>query len=88
VTGNTTPAPGPGSAYELSGANEGKVAAFIGKRVEITGMLKPAATAGGRATGGDTAGKPPRGVDVLSKDLQLRELEVTAVKASTTGSCP
>ena len=71
-------------AYELTGANEGKTAQFTGKRVEITGMLKTAGTA---PTGGPTAGAPPRGVDVASEDLKLRELEVTSVR-ETTGNCP
>ena len=74
-------------AYELTGANEGKTAQFSGKRVEITGMLKPAETAGTSPTGGPTAGAPPRGVDVASEDLKLRELEVTSVR-ETAGNCP
>ena len=73
-------------AYELTGANESKAKEFVGKRVEITGTLKPAEMAGGAPTGGATAGKPPSGVDVASKDLKLRELEVTTVTA-TTGTC-
>lgn len=74
-------------AYELTGANESKAKEFVGKRVEITGTLKPAEmTATGKPTGGATAGKPPTGVDVASKDLQLRELEVMTVTAST-GTC-
>jgi hypothetical protein len=74
-------------AYELTGENEGKVKEFVGKRVEITGTLKPAeATSTGRPTGGATAGKPPSGVDVTSQDLKLRELNVMSVKAAT-GTC-
>jgi hypothetical protein len=76
------------AAYELTGANEEKVKEFVGKRVEITGKLKPAeVTPSGAPTGGATAGAPPRGVDVASKDLQLRELEVISV-APATGTCP
>lgn len=74
------------AAYELTGANESKAKEFVGKRVEITGTLKPAETAGGAPTGGATAGRPPSGVDVASKDLKLRELEVTTVTAAT-GTC-
>jgi hypothetical protein len=75
-------------AYELTGPNEAKVASHIGKRVEISGKLKPTeTTASGRPTGGATAGKPPTGIDVVSKDLKLRELEVASVKEAT-GSCP
>jgi hypothetical protein len=76
------------TAYELTGPNEGLVAQHVGKRVEITGTLKPAeVTASGRPTGGATAGAPPEGVDVTSKDLRLRELEITTVRAAT-GTCP
>jgi hypothetical protein len=76
------------TAFELSGSNEGQVKAYMGKRVEITGTLKPSETdAGGRPTGGATAGRPPEGVDVTSKDLKLRELEVSTVKEAS-GTCP
>ena len=75
------------AAYELSGPNEGKVGQYVGKRVEIMGRLKPAEVAGAAPTGGPTAGAPPRGVDVVSKDLQLREVEVTSVKEAP-GTCP
>jgi hypothetical protein len=75
-------------AYELTGANESKAKEFVGKRVEISGTLKPAAAAAtGKPTGGATAGPPPTGLDVTSKDLQLREIEVMTVTASTTGTC-
>jgi hypothetical protein len=63
------------AAYELTGANEKLAAPHVGHRVEITGTLKA-----GSASGGPTAGAPPRGTDVVSKDLKLPELEVTAVK--------
>jgi hypothetical protein len=74
----TTTAGGP--AYELTGANEKLAAAHVGHRVEITGTLKPGEAGASGATGGATAGKPPKGVDVVSKDLRLRELEVASVK--------
>jgi hypothetical protein len=75
------------TAYELTGSGEGKAKDFIGKRVQITGKLKAAEVgAAGRPTGGATAGAPPSGVDVASKDLKLRELEVTSVSAAT-GTC-
>ena len=75
-------------AYELSGANEGQLAKYVGHRVEISGNLKAAEVgAGGQPTGGATAGSPPAGVDVVSKDLKLRELEVASVKEAT-GTCP
>ena len=75
-------------AYELTGPNEGQVGQYVGRRVEISGTLKAAeTTGGGQPTGGATAGQPPRGVDVASKDLKLREVEVTSVKEAT-GTCP
>jgi hypothetical protein len=56
--------------------------------VEITGTIRPAeTTAGGKPTGGATSGPPPAGLDVTSKDLKLRELEVSSVSAAT-GRCP
>jgi hypothetical protein len=73
--------------YELSGANEKQAEQFVGRRVEIAGRLKPAEIGASGPTGGPTAGAPPSGVDVISKDLKLRELEVTSVRA-TTGTCP
>jgi hypothetical protein len=74
-------------AYELTGTNEGKASQFVGKRVEITGTLKPGETAGAAATGGPTAGAPPRGIDVAGEDLKLREVEVASVR-EMTGTCP
>jgi hypothetical protein len=84
-TGATAAAP---AAYELTGSNEGQAGQFVGKRVEISGKLKAAETsATGAPTGGATAGKPPTGTDVVSKDLKLREIEVTSIKEAT-GTCP
>jgi hypothetical protein len=83
----TSTAGSAGAAYELTGSGEGQAAKFVGKRVEITGMIKAAeTTSSGAATGGPTAGAPPSGVDVTSKDLKLRELEVSSVREAT-GSC-
>ena len=64
-----------GTAYELTGSKEGDAAAFVGKRVEITGMVKPMSS-----TGGPTANVPG------SQDLKLSELEVSAIR-ETTGTC-
>lgn len=79
---------GASTAYELTGSNEGQAQQFVGKRVEITGTLKRAEVSAAGPTGGPTAGKPPSGVDATSKDLKLRELEVSSVRAATTGTCP
>jgi hypothetical protein len=77
-----------GAAYELTGPNEGQLSTYVGKRVEITGQIKKAeTTASGKPTGGATAGEPPRGVDVTSTDLKLREFEVASVREAP-GTCP
>ena len=86
TSGTTPPAAAP-MAFELSGPNEEKVAEFVGKRVEIIGKLKPAEMGAAGPTGGASAGKPPTGVDVASKDLKLREVDVTSVKEAP-GTCP
>jgi hypothetical protein len=65
------------TAYELTGPNEGRAATYVGKRVEISGVLKPTDTA---PAGGATANVPG------SQDLKLRELEITTVR-ETTGTC-
>ena len=75
-------------AYELTGPGEGQAAAFVGKRVEVMGRMKAEEIGASGPTGGPTAGAPPSGVDVTSKDLKLREFEVTSIKAAATGSCP
>jgi hypothetical protein len=74
--------------YKLTGANEGKASQFVGKRVVITGTLKPAGTARAARTGGPTAGGPPPQIDVFAgEDLRLRELDMTSVR-ETAGTCP
>ena len=65
------------TAYELTGPNEGRAATYVGKRVEITGTLKPTDTA---PAGGATANVPG------SRDLKLRELEIASIKEGT-GAC-
>jgi hypothetical protein len=64
-------------AYELTGTHEGDASEFVGKRVEITGMMKPTTA----APGGPTASVPG------SSDLKLEELEVTTIRAAS-GTCP
>jgi hypothetical protein len=74
--------------YKLTGANEGKVSQFVGRRVEITGTVKPAETPGAAPTRRPTAGGPPAQIDVFAgEDLKLRELDVTSVR-ETPGTCP
>jgi hypothetical protein len=74
-------------AYELTGKNESQVEQYVGRRVEIVGRLKAGETGAMGPTGGATAGAPPKGIDVTSPDLKLRELEVTSVR-ETSGTCP
>jgi hypothetical protein len=81
-------AAGPGVAYELTGKNEGMAAQHVGRRVEISGTLKAAEmNASGTPTGGPSAGRPPSGVDVVSKDLKIREIEVESIREVGT-TCP
>jgi hypothetical protein len=63
------------TAFELSGDAEGEASRFVGRRVEISGMLKAQESA---QAGGPTANAP------LSNDLQLREIDVTSVRASSS----
>jgi hypothetical protein len=67
-----------GLAYEVTGSGEGQLKQHAGKRVEITGTIKPAET---------TAGKPTGGANVTGQDLKLPELEIATVRAAT-GECP
>lgn len=69
---------GAGVAYEVTGSGEEQLKQHAGKRVEITGTVKAAETAGGKPTGG--AATPMAG------DLKLQELEITSVRPAT-GEC-
>lgn len=88
ATGATGTTGAPAQPYTLTGANEAKLSQFVGKRVETTGTLKPAAqTASGAPATGPTAGGSPPQIDVFAgEDLKLRELEVTSVR-ETAGTC-
>ena len=64
-------APG-AAAYELTGKGEPELEAFVGRRVEITGIMKSAElTVDGRAAGG---------VDPIGRDLHLREVNMASFK--------
>ena len=62
-----TLAPG-AAAYELTGKGEPELKQFVGRRVEISGILK----------GGDITvdGRAEGGFDPIGRDLELRELSV------------
>ena len=70
-----TLAPG-AAAYELTGKGEPELEAFVGHRVEISGILK----------GGDLTvdGRAEGGLDPLGRDLHLREVNMTSFRE--TGS--
>jgi hypothetical protein len=61
-----------GEAYELSGKAEADLKPFIGKRVEIQGMLKNEAVG--------TSGQPSGGFDPLKQDLRLPEVDVMSFR--------
>ena len=66
-----TLAPG-AAAYELTGKGEPDLKPFIGRRVEISGILK----------GGDLTvdGRAEGGFDPIGRDLHLRELSVSSFR--------
>ncbi len=66
-----------GEAYELTGSRERDLERFVGRRVELNGMLKRAGTAVG--TSGATA-RPSGGFDPLGQDLRLHEVNVTSFR--------
>jgi hypothetical protein len=61
-------------AYEATGSGEGQLEQYAGKRVEITGTVKPLEKTGA-------------GIDPTGQDLKLPELEITTVRAAS-GDCP
>lgn len=66
-----TLAPG-AAAYELTGKGEPELKAFVGRRVEVTGIMKSAGlTVDGRAEGG---------IDPIGRDLKLREVNMTSFR--------
>jgi hypothetical protein len=67
-----------GEAYEVTGSGEEQLKQYAGKRVEITGTVKPAEKA---------VGKPTGGIDPMGQDLKLPELEITTARAAS-GECP
>ena len=72
---------GTGEAYELTGSRERDLERFVGRRIEITGMLKKHETAG---TSGAGAPKPTGGFDPMGGDLELPEVNVTSFKEVAT----
>jgi hypothetical protein len=92
TTGTATAVPS--DVYEISGPAEGQLQQFVGRRVEVTGKLKPhtgparvemtGAKESGTATGSVSVKKG--NVDPLGQDLNLHEIEVVSVREAT-GTC-
>jgi hypothetical protein len=62
-------------AYELTGTRERELKPFVGRVVQISGMLKKAET---RPVGTSGNVEPTGGVDPLRQDLRLFEVNVTS----------
>lgn len=71
---------GAGEAYELTGNRERELEQFVGRRVEITGMLKRAETEPAGTAGTTGTAKPTGGIDPMGQDLRLHEVNVTSFK--------
>jgi hypothetical protein len=70
------PAPGTfPTAYELTGSREGELDAFLGRRVEITGIQKEASV---RPVGTSGVPRPTGGFDPLGHELHLFEVEIAS----------
>ena len=80
-----------GEAYELTGSREKELESFIGRAVQITGMLKRADVEPS-PVGTSGSVRPEGGVDPLGQDLKLFEInvssfgEVAAVQAESASS--
>jgi hypothetical protein len=70
-----------GEAYELTGNREKELEQFVGRRVEITGTVKPARTT--QTAEGTT--RPTGGFDPLKQDLKLFEVEVASFREPAAG---
>ena len=86
-TGSTGPASADcsaatgGTAYELTGKGEPDLERFVGKRIELVGMLKRGSSNTPVGTsGGTTADRPSGGFDPLGQDLRIPEVELTSVR--------
>jgi hypothetical protein len=62
-------------AYELTGNRERDLEPFVGRAVQISGMLKQAEV---EAVGTSGRTRPTGGVDPLGQDLRLHEVNVTS----------
>jgi hypothetical protein len=69
-----------GQAYELTGKGEGDLERYVGRRVELVGLLKRTNSNTPVGTSGATADRPGAGFDPLGQDLRLQEVELTSVR--------
>jgi hypothetical protein len=72
-------------AYELTGPREDDLKPFVGRAVQITGMLKKAETEP-IGTAGTGATRPTGGFDPLGQDLRLFEVNVTSFQEAAPAS--
>jgi hypothetical protein len=70
-------------AYELTGDRERDLEPFVGRVVQINGMLKEADT---EPVGTSGASQPTGGIDPLGQDLQLFEVNVTSFQEVTAAA--
>jgi hypothetical protein len=78
-----------GDAYELSGKGEGDLEQYVGKRIELVGMLKRGSDANAPVgTSGTTADRPSGGFDPLGQDLRIPEVELTSVREFAAAPAP
>lgn len=74
---NCLAARGNGQAFELTGAGEDGLAALVGRRVVVHGMLKHAKhDTGPVGTSGTFTPEPTNGGSILGSDLKIREINV------------
>ena len=75
----TAPGVSPANAYELTGSNEKEAAAYVGRRVQVSGVRKAAnvETIGGVL-------EPTGGFDPLGHELHLFEVELSSIQMPET----
>lgn len=75
----TAPGVSPANAYELTGSSEKDAAAYVGRRVQVSGIRK--------AANAETVGgvlEPTGGFDPLGHELHLFEVELSSIQTPET----
>jgi len=67
-------------AYELTGSREADLKGFVGRAVQITGTMKKAEVKPVGTSGSAETPQPTGGFDPLGQDLNLFEVNVTAIE--------